>query len=67
MNDLMQSYKRIGNLDNIDMYLMQGIYEKEPAEISDSEEHDIWQSETNQDSQHELIAKSPNRESMEMP
>ena len=32
MNSLMQPYKE-GNLDKIDIYLLQGIYAKEPDEL----------------------------------
>ena len=38
MNDLMQPYKRSGNLDKIDIYLLQGIYEMEPDRINVSDE-----------------------------
>ena len=40
MNDLMQPYKRVGNLDKIDIYLLQGIYEMEPDRINVSDEED---------------------------
>ena len=40
MNDLMQPYKRVGNLDKIDVYLLQGIYEMEPDRINVSDEED---------------------------
>ena len=41
MNDLMQPYKRVGNLDKIDIYLLQGIYEMEPDRINVSDEEDV--------------------------
>ena len=33
MNSLMQPYKEFGTLDKIDIYLLQGIYAKEPDEL----------------------------------